>query len=114
MTNVKLLGLLAMVLLISSCSSLVVASTFTLTNNGNPAYTPLQGSFPFPFSTPTPTPSPTPEPTVTPIPTPKPEPTAKPALKIYCISTAAASSLKVDVTGTLTYNKTAIPSAAVY
>jgi hypothetical protein len=113
-TNIKLLGLLAIVLIISSCTSLVVASTFTLTNNENPAYTPLQGTFPFPFSTPTPTPSPTPEPTVTPIPTPKPEPTAKPALEIYCISTAAASSLKVDVTGTLTYNKTAIPSAAVY
>jgi hypothetical protein len=113
-TNIKLLGLLAIVLIISSCTSLVVASTFTLTNNENPAYTPLQGTFPFPFSTPTPTPSPTPEPTVTPIPTPKPEPTAKPALEIYCISTAAASSLKVEVTGTLTYNKTSIPGEAIY
>jgi hypothetical protein len=69
---------------------------------------------PFPFSTPTPTPSPTPEPTVTPIPTPKPEPTAKPTITIDCKSTAVESNLKVEVTGTLTYNKTAIPGASIY
>jgi hypothetical protein len=114
--NNKLLGLLAIILLVSSCASLAVASTTSLTNYGNPDYTPLQGSFPFPFATPTPTPTPTPTatPEPTPTPTPKPEPTAKPALEIYCISTAVASSLKVDVTGTLTYNETAIPGAVIY
>ena len=68
--------------------------------------------FPFPFTTPTPTPTATPEPT--PTPTPKPEPSAKPTLEINCVSTAAASNLKVEVTGTLAYNKTGIPGAAIY
>jgi hypothetical protein len=47
-------------------------------------------------------------------PTPKPEPTAKPTIMIDCKSTASASNLKVEVTGTLTYNKTAIPTASIY
>ncbi len=70
----------------------------------------MQGGFPFPFDTPTPTPTATPEPT----PTPKPEPTVYPTVTLNCISIAAASNLKVQVTGTLTYNKTGIPSTAVY
>jgi hypothetical protein len=111
-TNIKLLGLLAIVLLISSCISLAASLTSTLTQNGNEVYSPLADSFP--FSTPTPTPSPSPEPTVTPIPTPRPEPSAKPTIEIDCKSTAAISNLKVTVTGTLTYNKTAIPSASIY
>lgn len=114
MTNNKLLGLLAIVIVISSCTSLTVASTITLTNNGNLAYTPLQGGLPFPFSTPTPIPSPTPEPTVTLIPTPRPEPTAKPTITIDCKSTASTSNLKIEVTGTLNYNKTGIYGAAIY
>ncbi len=114
MTNNKLLGLLAIVLIISSCGSLAGSSTLPLTHNGDIAYTPLANDFHFPFPTPTPTPSPTPEPTVTPIPTPRPEPTAKPTITINCKSTAAASNLKVTVTGTLTYNKTAIPGASIY
>jgi hypothetical protein len=112
MANIKLLSLLAIVLIISSCISLASSSTITLTQNRNLAYSPLADSFP--FSTPTPTPSPSPEPTVTPIPTPRPEPTAKPTLKIDCKSSATESNLKVTVTGTLTYNKTAIPGASVY
>jgi hypothetical protein len=114
MTNIKLLGLLAIVLIISSGTYFAVASTTTLTNNGNPAYAPLVTGFPFPFSTPTPTPSPTPEPTVTPIPTPRPEPTAKPTMEIFCKSSAAAINLKIEVTGTLTYNKTGISGAAIF
>jgi hypothetical protein len=113
MANIKLLGLLAIILIISSCTALAASSTITLTHNGNPAYTPLADS-PFQFSTSTPTPSPTPEPTITPIPTPRPEPSAKPTIEIDCKSTAATSNLKVTVTGTLTYNKTAIPSASIY
>jgi hypothetical protein len=114
MNNFKLSGLLAIALLILSCISFAAASQITLTNNGNTAITPLASNFPFPFATPTPTPSPTPVPTVTPIPTPKPEPTAKPTITINCISTAAASNLKVEVTGTLSYNKTGIPNAPIY
>lgn len=113
MANNRMLGLLAILLIMSSCTSLASSSTVTLTHNGNPAYTPLANS-PFQFSTPTPTPSPTPEPTVTPIPTPRPEPTAKPTIEIDCKSSATASNLKVTLTGTLTYNKTAIPSASIY
>ena len=113
MVNIRLLGLLAILLIMSSCTSLASSSTVTLTHNGNPAYTPLAVS-PFQFSMPTLTPSPTPEPTVTPIPTPRPEPTAKPTLEMDCKSSAAASNLKVTVTGTLTYNKTAIPNASIY
>jgi hypothetical protein len=110
--NIKLLGLLVIVLIISSGTSLAASSASTLTQNGNIAYSPLADSFP--FSTPTPTPSPSPEPTVTPIPTPRPEPTAKPTLKIDCKSSATESNLKVAVTGTLTYNKTAIPGASIF
>ena len=112
MTNNKLIGLLAAVLIMSICTSFVASSTVTLTHNGNLAYTPQADSFP--FSTPTPTPSPTPEPTVTPIPTPRPEPTAKPSIEIDCKSTADVSNLKVTVTGTLSFNKTAIPNASIY
>ena len=114
MSNLKLLGLLAIVLIVSSCVSLAGSYALPTTSNGVRTYTPLATGFPFPFATPTPTPSPTPEPTVTPIPTPKPEPTAKPTIEIYCKSTAAASNLKVAVTGTLTYNKTGISGAAIY
>ena len=114
MTKLKLSGLLAAVLIISSCISLAGAAAITFTDNGDPTYTSLADPFQFPFPTPTPTPSPTPEPTTTPIPTPKPEPTAKPAITLNCISTAAASNLKVEVTGTLTYNKTGIPDASIY
>jgi hypothetical protein len=112
MTNIKLLGLLAIVLIISSVGSLAGSSALPIAHTGDFAYTPLADQFPFP--TPTPTPTPTPEPTATPIPTPRPEPTAKPTIEIYCQSTAAASDLKVEVTGTLTYNKTAIPGASIY
>jgi len=112
MANIKLLCLLAILITISNGTSLATSSTLTLTQKGNIAYSPLVDSFP--FSTPTPTPSPSPEPTVTPIPTPRPEPTAKPALKIDCKSSATESNLKVTLTGTLTYNKTAIPGASIY
>lgn len=96
MTN-KLLGILAVVLLIASCNFLAGSSA-------NPVV----------ISSPTPSPTPTTEPTVTPIPTPRPEPSAKPTLEMYCKSNAVESKLKVTVTGTLTYNKTAIPSASIY
>jgi len=112
MANTKLLSLLAVVLLISSCISFAVASKITMAQSGNPAITPLADSFQFPFSTPTPTPTATPEPT--PTPTPKPEPTVYPTVTLNCISSAAASNLKVEITGTLTYNKTGIPSTPVY
>ncbi len=112
MTNIKLLGLLAIVLIVSIVGSLAGSSALPIAHTGDFAYTPLADQFPFP--TPTPTPTPTPEPTATPIPTPRPEPTAKPTIEIYCKSTAAASDLKIEVTGTLTYNKTAIPGASIY
>jgi hypothetical protein len=111
-TNIKLSGLLAIGLIIAGCISFAAAYTITSTNIGSPTYTTLAD--PFSFPTPTATPSPTPEPTTTPIPTPKPEPTAKPTITINCISTASASNLKVEVTGTLTYNKTGIPDASIY
>ena len=114
MTNPKLLASLAMVLILASCISIAGSSALPVAHNGGLTYTPMATGLPFPFSTPTPTPSPTPEPTVTPVPTPKPEPTAKPTMEIYCKSTAAQSNLKVEVTGTLTYNKTGIPAATIY
>jgi hypothetical protein len=114
MTYTKLLGLLAIVLVISSCSSLAGSSALSVTHKGDLAYMPLADQSLLPFPTPTPTPTPTPEPTATPTPTPRPEPTAKPTITIDCKTTAAASNLKVKVTGTLTYNNTSIPSASIY
>jgi hypothetical protein len=114
MTKPKLLASLALVFILASCISIADSSVVPLTHKGDLTYTPMATGLPFPFSTPTPTPSPTPEPTVTPVPTPKPEPTAKPTMEIYCKSTAAQSNLKVEVTGTLTYNKTGIPAASIY
>jgi hypothetical protein len=110
MTNIKLLGLVAIVILVSSYVSLAESSVLPATHNDGRDYTPLADDFPFPTSTP----SSTPEQTVTPVPTPRPEPTAKPTLEIYCTSTAAASNLKVEVTGTLSYNKSAISDAPIY
>ncbi|MDR0471884.1 MAG: hypothetical protein LBH79_09235 [Nitrososphaerota archaeon] len=68
---------------------------------------------PTPTPTPTPTPSPTPEPTITPTPTPKPEPTTKPNLELTAKS-ASASNLRVEVSGKLSYNNSAIPLAKVF
>jgi hypothetical protein len=95
MTNTNLFGILATVFLIIGFFSLAGSLA-------NPA----------PWATPTPTPAA--EPTITPNPTPKPEPTAKPTLEMHCRSTADIDDLKVDVTGALTYNKTAIINAPVY
>ena len=85
-----------------------------MTSDGDRTYTQLANGLPFAFPTPTATPSSTPEPTVTPVPTPRPEPTVKPTIEIDCISTSVAGNLKVQVTGSLTYNKTGIPGAAIY
>ncbi len=114
MTNNKLLSLAAVALILASCVFLAGSSASPLTHNGDVAYTPLANDLPFPFETATPTPTATPVPTVTPVPTPRPEPAAKPAIDIYCRTSAAASSLKVQVTGTLSYNKTGIANATVY
>jgi hypothetical protein len=109
MVNLKLLSILAIVLVISSCTSPSVA--VSVTGNGKAALTPLADSF-NPFATPTPTPTATPVPT--PTPTPKPEPTVWPSLDLSCITSAAASTVKVQVSGTLSYNKTGIPNAPMY
>ncbi|MDR1992541.1 MAG: hypothetical protein LBQ98_03440 [Nitrososphaerota archaeon] len=53
----------------------------------------------------------TPEPTITP--TPKPEPTAKPTMDFSCQS-IAADSFKFEISGTLSYNNSAIPNAQIY
>jgi hypothetical protein len=109
MANVKLLGLLAIVLI---ASSYVSFGGFSTANTGGFVCTALVYQS-FPFTTATPTPTPTPEPTATPVPTPRPEPTAKPDMEISCKSTAA-NSLKIEVTGTLGYNKSAISSVPIY
>ncbi len=114
MTNIKLFGLLTTILIISSVFVLGGSLASASTQSGDIAYTPLANDPPFIFGSPTPTPTPTPVPTATPVPTPRPEPTAWPKLEMYCRSTAGESNLKVTVTGTLTYNKTAIPDAIVY
>jgi len=114
MSKIKLVCLIVIVLIAFSCGSVACSSALPLTSDGNRTYNQLANGLPFTFPTPTATPSPTPEPTVTPVPTPRPEPTAKPTIEIDCKSTAAASNLKVQVTGTLTYNKTGIPGAAIY
>lgn len=115
MGNIRLVGLLVIVFIISSCAPLSGSFALSTKHTGGLAYAPLvDGDSSFLFSTPTPIPSPTPEPTATPIPTPRPEPTAKPTLEMYCRSTAAVSNLKVEVAGTLTYNKTGISAASIY
>ena len=93
MANINLSSLLITALILSICIS------------------PIAGN-PLPF--PTPTPIPTPVPTATPTPTPKPEPSAIPTLEMYLQSTGSAASLQAAITGSLTYNKTAIPDAAMY
>jgi hypothetical protein len=113
MTNVKLIGLLVAILIISSCIS-IASSTLPFTSNGNVSYTPLASNSPFPFPTSTPIPTPTPEPTATSIPTPRPEPSTWPTLTIQCTTTPPESNLKAQVSGTLSYNKTGIPNAAIY
>ncbi len=114
MSKVKLGCLLAIVLIAFSCSFLAGSSALPLISGGDRTYSQIANGLPFAFPTPIATPSPTPEPTVTPVPTPRPEPTAKPTIEIDCKSTAVAGNLKVQVTGTLTYNKTGIPGAAIY
>ncbi|HSV49663.1 MAG TPA: hypothetical protein VLH35_05045, partial [Candidatus Acidoferrales bacterium] len=69
---------------------------------------------PFQFGLPTPKPTATPQPTPTPVPTPRPEPSARPTLDMYCTSTASSSNLKVEVSGTLTYNRTGIDTVPIY
>jgi hypothetical protein len=110
MFNVKLLSLLVTALVISCSVSIVDSSAIPAANSGEPIYNPVDMQFP--FSTPTPTP--TPEPTTTPTPTPKPEPTAKPTMDIYCTTTTFESKLKVNVWGTLTYNKSAVSGAQIF
>jgi len=61
-------------------------------------------------SSPTPTPEPTPEPTPTPPPSP-PKPT--PTIDISCKGTATSTGLKVEITGKLSYNGTAISGESV-
>ena len=114
MYKIELVGLFAIVLIVFSCSSLAGSSPLPLTSDGDLTYRQLANGMPFVFPTPTATPSLTPEPTVTPVPTPRPEPTARPTIELDCKSTAAAGNLKVQVTGTLTYNKTGLPGAAIY
>lgn len=109
-TKIKL-SLLVTILIVSCCISLA-DSSIPAVNTGEPIYSPVDTELPFPFSTPTPTP--TPEPTTTPTPTPKPEPTAKPTMDIYCTTTTSENKLRVEITGTLAYNKSAIPTAMVY
>lgn len=109
MTKNNLLGLLFIVLFASSIALFAGCSAVYATDI---SYTPLADDF-NPFATPSPSPSPTPEPTPTPVPTPRPEPSAKPNIDVSLKNTATASSLKVDVSGTLSYNKTAIPNASV-
>ena len=113
MAKVKtLLSLFAVVLILSSCNSLLLSSASPVTQKGNVGYIQIADGFPFPTATPNPTP--TPIPTATSVPTPRPEPSARPTLEMYCRSTAPASNLQVAVTGTLTYNKTAITDANIY
>ncbi len=110
MIKTKLLTSLAIVFLLSSCVSISFA--FPLASAGSALYTPLANDSPFPFETPTPTPTVPPEPT--PTPTPKPEPTVWPTLDLRCTTGADSSNPKVQVSGTLSYNKTGIPNAPIY
>ncbi len=114
MVNIKLIGLLAIFLIIVSGSFLLDASALTQKNNEGLTYTTLANDLPWSSDTPTPSPTPTPVPTITPTPTPRPEPTARPIMTIDCISAASANNPKVQVSGTLTYNKTAIQGANIY
>jgi hypothetical protein len=112
MTKIELSSLLAAVLIISVLIS--GSSAFVLTNKGDTSYSPLANDLPFPFGSPTPTPTATPEPTPTPVPTPRPEPATWPTITMQCTTTAPESNLKAQVSGTLSYNKTGIPNAAMY
>ncbi|MGD6807216.1 MAG: hypothetical protein ACQCN4_09690 [Candidatus Bathyarchaeia archaeon] len=104
----KMLSLIIIAFLISS--SVIVSSTVSLANAEIAPTAYLASVFQFMF--PTPTPTPTPEPT--PTPTPKPEPTIWPILDIRCTTSASQSNVKVQVSGTLSYNQTAIPNAPIY
>ncbi|MGD6851550.1 MAG: hypothetical protein ACQCN6_05760 [Candidatus Bathyarchaeia archaeon] len=110
MSKTKLLVSLAIVLLLASCVSIIIAAPKA--NAGSATYNPVANDSLFPFATPTPTPTTPPEPT--PTPTPKPEPTTWPTLDLRCTTGASASNPKVQVSGTLSYNKTGIPDAPIY
>ena len=97
MMDKRLFGLLAIAFIISNCIVLIDSAPISVV---------AQSLFPTPTSTP--------QPTTTPVPTPRPVPSAKPTMELYCTSTATQNNLKIEVTGTLTYNKTGIPDAAVY
>lgn len=107
-TQLKRSGLLVLFLVLLCCLSFVgvVSSAVSVA--------PVATGSPFQFGLPTPTPAATPQPTPTPVPTPRPEPSARPTLEMYCTSNAAASDLKVTVSGTLTYNHTGIESVPIY
>ncbi|MCL2358609.1 MAG: hypothetical protein LBH74_09230 [Nitrososphaerota archaeon] len=114
MSKVKLLGLFTIVLLASICLSLG-SSAVPAINTEKAVYAPQATMPPVSLlqalqdSEPTTTPEPTEKPT----PTPKPEPTTKPNLKFACQS-SSANSLKLEITGMLSYNNSAIPGAQVY
>ena len=97
MVNYKMATAFKKLLIISFCLSISAPLTLAET------------SF---FPTPTPTPTATPNPT--PTPTPKPEPTIWPSLDMSCITSAVATTVKVQVSGTLSYNKTGIPNAPIF
>gem|GEM_PF-1057817 len=134
MSKIKLSSLLVVtILLVSLClfwgSSAVseittpntttkqIDTTTTIVTSSRLSITPIQDETdeptPTPSPTPTPTPSPPPEPTTTPTPTPKPEPTTKPNLELECKSTSA-TNLRVEVSGKLSYNNSAIPRAKIF
>jgi len=98
-----MLSFFVVVLLISSCASLTVASTITLTNNGDPSMLLCRAVCLFHLQRQRP-PQPLLLNQLQPQ-HPKPEPTVYPTVTLNCISSAAASNLKVEITGTLTYNK---------
>lgn len=80
-----------------------------------PTPTPTNSTSPTPAPTAPPTNFPTekPTPTTTPHPTITPEPKPTPTISINCRGSSTASTIKVDITGQITYNGAAIPNAQI-
>jgi hypothetical protein len=90
-----------------------VLSSPTLTPTPTPLPTPTLTPTPTPTPASTPAPTPTPAPTSTPAPTPTPTPKATATIDAFCKSITTQNDFKVEITGSLSFNGTAISGAPI-
>ncbi len=102
---------------LSYSESNIVVSSDTMKNitlASTPTATPTPSPTPSPYPTAAPTPAPTPVSTPIPTPTPTPSPILpKPILAVSCQSSASYTNFKVEITGTLTAEGTAISNVPI-